>query len=86
MMTTTIIGPPEEATMSKVKLRGAAAANPVSVGNTDIVNKRGVGSKTGHGFKFALQRLTLPAFRLHRYRNVSTRMLQEALYDRDCGS
>jgi hypothetical protein len=60
--------------MSKAKLKGTASVDPVIVG-----------SASRRGFKFALQRLTQPAVRLHRYRNVRTRMLQDALCDLDCG-
>ncbi len=35
-------------------------------------------------WKDALGRLTQPAFRLHCYRNVRTRMLRDALCDLDC--
>ena len=34
-------------------------------------------------WKAAISRLTRPAFRLHQYRNVHTRMLQDALSTRD---
>jgi hypothetical protein len=35
-------------------------------------------------WKKALSKLARPAFRLHRYRNARTMMLQGAYYDLDC--
>jgi hypothetical protein len=94
MMNTNSVDVPKEPAMSKAKLKGTTAIDPVTVGSADRIADRiadlsaepGDGSASGHGFKFVLQRLTQPAIRLHRYRNVRTRMLQDALCDLDCGS
>jgi hypothetical protein len=90
MMNTNSVDLPKKPEMSKAKLKGTTAIDPVTVGSADriadLTAEPGDGSASRHGLKFVLQRLTQPAMRLHRYRNVRTRMLQDALGDLDCGS
>jgi hypothetical protein len=75
----------EMKTFNPTRTRTADAAGPRSA--TDAAHATATkrpDRRRRPDWKAALSRLTQPAFRLHEYRNVRTRMLRDVFCDLDC--